>query len=417
MWRVVSAYVVDQKGARWFWGALFFSCILGLGFRATFSAGRVERELRFAFAKLEPQLKLKFEKADLVVANHLGLPAILLKISDVTGFYLPDYRWMKPIRLTTNQVELPISLFELMRGRAALNEVRLGDLEIIVPEQLLSVLWQFVSFQDQQIKDSHVSNGYDLNHEIGNKSDERSQFEVTKPHPVERVTVESIRIKGLPLSDVSITFRDVSVEITEQGRLTSQSHVVFRMGKNIEYRNIFLLINYDPQDQFLMASISGRLREGLLNGRFHWDQLRQSFYTEAKIDSAPMRALEQFLALGSSPSSTPFAFLNRLGRSIQKESWVSFNLSGFGYFGEAKNDLQLILGNFSLSSQNESLLIARLNYVYQLGEGRVEPFSVTFKGFPTDRFWSIFFPNYDSMAATLKDGRLNGVVQLNRDRV
>lgn len=349
-----SPFVVDQPGSTWFFYALVLAGLLGSSFRLYFSEQRVNQELRLAFARLEPELKLQFAGAKLSLDEGWLWPQVGISISDLQGSYQPSNQVNESIELRIDEILAPINFWALIRGRLELKVLELGHLTISMP----SASWSRLRNQTLQL--------YPLStpppQMVTAVTSESSQYQPVVPKPVSRVRIKSLRL----LSDSSVEwpfeFRQIKFDLDSKGRAEIASELFFPFQHWGSLPSLPLFFRWNPEDRFISVTLSGRFREGHLRLSGTFDFAQDFFNFEFLGRTLPVSEVQTFLKKWSQSVffKTFWAdFPLRYWLEADWPGWLTLEVSSLGYLSQDKS-AQVILRNTILEEGEQKWEVGTL---------------------------------------------------------
>lgn len=378
-----SPFVVDQRGLYWFWLAVIPALILAAIFRLSYSEVRVSAELRKAFLKLEPEIQLQFSGAKLNLSSGLLYPQISIQIFDLNGFYLNALHANEPIKFSVDEVNVPISLIELITGRLALNLLEVGHMQVSFDE---SILTHFT------IK-PETSNKFDLivPKSLGeNKTHIESSYRIEAPRPIERVRIKSIRPEGVWGKSLGLEFRNVELSLTPDGKAELSTIISFLFDKWGSQPSLPMITRWNPEDKFVTSAITSRWREGQINIVLILDPAQDFYSLEGGLRSLPLSSFMPFLKniLNSNQHWMDHFIWTDLINS-ETSGWVSFDFGVTGYLVQKKPAL-FTLRNLLIEDGIQVIEVSRYSQMLGQQSGLQEPLSVSLRHISFERFAKLF---------------------------
>lgn len=411
MFNRVSPFVVDQRGSKWFWLAVLPAIILATIFRLAFSESRVSNELRKAFSKIEPEVKVQFSGAKLSLSDGILYPQISIQIFDIEGVYLLDSKSdERPIRFKIDVVRAPIPLFELFSGRLGLSFLDIGHLQINLEQSFLSK-WQEGSLSSIQDTLPVLAEKDSVSASLKQEEVKESRYQPQLPRPVERVKIKSLRPEGAWGSSLGLELRAIDLIIAANGKAELSSQVGFLFEKWGHQPSLPIFMRWDPEDKFISTNIAGRWREGQMNVSFILDPSQDFFNLEGSVRSLPMLSFLPFLR-------TLLSFDKQWTQNLtwpnilqaDSSGWGSFDFGVSGYLIQDKPSL-FTLRNLLIEEGSEKLEVSRYSQSLSPARVEIEPFGVTLREVSYDRLKALFgLPDLDYLL--LNQGIFSGAVQV-----
>lgn len=349
-----SPFVVDQPGNTWFLYALVLAGLIGFSFRLYFSELRVSKELRLAFAILEPELKLQFAGAKLSLDEGWLWPQVALSISELQGSYHLSIGSSDTVDLHIDEVVAPINFWSLLQGRLELKVLELGHLSIRVPQSS----WSQIRNQTLQLDAIPVSSNSNEKHQ----DEVRSQYQPVVPKPVDRVLIKSIRLMNEASEEWPFELRQIKFDLDHKGRAEIASELFFPYQYWGSLPSLPVFFRWNPEDRFVSVTMSGRFREGHLRLSGTFDFAQDFFNFEFLGRTLPVHEVQVFLTkLSQSQFLKAFwaEFPLRYWLETEWPGWLTLEISSLGYLSQDKS-AQLILRNTRLEEGEQRWEIGTL---------------------------------------------------------
>lgn len=119
--------VSEQNGLRWIIVGVLVSLIVGFLFRGAYSPDRLTRLIRGSLSQLPSDVSLEFASARINLADGM-LPDLSVVVEDIK-ISSPNECWGHPL-LTANELRLPVSLRDLLKGRLYFRDAVLDQVEL-----------------------------------------------------------------------------------------------------------------------------------------------------------------------------------------------------------------------------------------------------------------------------------------------
>jgi hypothetical protein len=445
-----SPFVVDQKGPSWFFLALLPCLLLASAFRIFFSEVKITTELKKAFSKLEPELKLNFQGARLSLDSGFFYPKIALEIFEMKGFYTISSQNPYELSFHTDEIRIPLSLFELFSGRLQLDRVDIENLFVQLdqsPFHYQKILKKKTSAQESFNSPSsrvHFLKPYssDASQSKKKKSSRNPQYQPStvlvdidemlpenlllkmsfyRPEtskPIERVYVKSFRLGGLWGQSLGLELRHVDLKILKDGRAEGNSQLAFLFDQWGHQPLLPLEVRWNPEDQFISAHLGGRWKEGQVDLTLIVDPLQNFFSVEGLARSLPTKSFFHFMkSLYHKNLKWMNSFLWPDLLEAPLGGWVSFDLSLIGYLDPNKPS-QMTVRNFSIEDQSQKIEVSRMSQSVDLSikqnlkQGHQgDPFQVSLHRINQKLFQSLF--SFHSLSSVLSpETEISGLVEI-----
>jgi len=383
MFKRKSPFVVDQKGNFWFWLAVIPALLLALSFRLIFSEARIGSELRKAFVKLEPELKIQFSGARLSLKEGVFYPQIAIQVYDLSGSYFPHFITERPLRFEVDEIKAPIKIMELISGRLSLNLVELGNIELSLDQSLFDLVTSPAERPDlQTITQRQIK--------IPQANSPEPKYKLEVPRPVERVKIRSVRFGGAWGSKFGLELKNVDLSLDKEGRAQLDAQLGFSFDKWGNQPSIPLFIRWTPEDRFISSTLAGRWKEGQINVSIMVDPTQDFFSVEGILRSLPMSTFLPFISQIIKPNSNwtdNFMWPDLLTSEVS--GWGSFDFGVTGYLVQEKPAL-FSLRNLIIEDGNQKIEVGRYSQTLDLDAQSNEPFLVSFQEVEFSKLKALF---------------------------
>lgn len=348
--KVNSPFVVDQQGRSRFLYGLVLASLLGFGFRQYFSEQRVSQELRLAFSRLEPELKLQFVGARLSLDEGWFWPQVGIVISDLKGSYQISPQIKEPIDLQIDEVIAPIDFWALIGGHLKLKVLELGHLSIRIP----SATW--TQLRNQTLPMSSLPTVVVPVLPTSFKDSKIPRYEPSIPKPVNQVRIKSLRLLSEENIDWPFEFRQIKFDLDSKDRAEIASQLFFPYQHWGSLPSLPLFFRWNPEDRFISVNLSGRFREGHLRLSGTFDFAQDFFNFEFLGRTLPVNEIQIFLQKWSQSQFfknfwTDFPL--RYWLEAEWPGWLNLEVSSLGYLSQDKSS-QVILRHVLLEEGDQN---------------------------------------------------------------
>lgn len=316
-----SDLVTDQPGSLVFIAGICIAIVFGLLFRGVFSSEKVKEQITIASLQIHKDLKVDFESANLSLSSH-GLPRIAVIIKNIT-MSSENSCWMKP-QVKIDQITLPISLKSLLFGKAGIEEVQIGKMQLKINGELKNCYSEV---------DAKVATPVGITNQkavslVQNEVAAAAQISTD----VRTVRIDEFKINHDKLNDIPSIITDVSISLKSDKPkiilLKAQSYFYNENQQRDYSSRAELNIEYSEfPEKKLQTHVFGQFREG------HFTIQMQN-----RLDESQYNVEIDFRHL---PLSKIFSTLQRFGLLLDinpRQAWLSLKGRSRGFIDKISTE-------------------------------------------------------------------------------
>ncbi len=313
--------VTDQPGFAIFIIGVSISLVFGILLRGFFSSEKIRNHIALAASQIHKNVKVEFEDVKLSLSKN-GIPRVAVIISNISAVS-EDICLMSP-QVKINEIVLPISMKNLFSGKAAIEKIMMGNVQLLLNGELKNC--RELQFENENSKFSNsqqktvslVGVGQSLPSQLSTDLKELS---------IDEFKVFHNKTNDIPfiLTDVAILLKSIQPKIV---LLKAQSYF-FNENQKVDYSSraeLNLEYNEFPEKK-LQTHIFGQFREG------HFTIQMQNRVDEGQYNVE--------IDLRHLPLSKIFSTLQRYGISSEmnpKQVWLSLKGKSQGFIDKIKSE-------------------------------------------------------------------------------
>ncbi len=389
--------IAEQPGLAVLLGGLFLALALGGLFRSVFSPQRIKAALGTALAQARIDAQVKFSSATLSL-SHRGLPRLSILIGNIV-VDSKDPCLLGP-NVTIDELELPISVSELIKGHFTVDHLRAGQVSVDL------------TMAPSQCGDWNKTAGPLLDHPAPAAASPQIAAAPAAPGPVQKsisfqvtdiksLTVGQLQIKYLPQKNLEMKVANLLVELKkrEPRVINVRGDLLFpKENFGIDYLSaaqLFVELTPDHTSSF----VEGFLREGQYKWSVKYANAEGEVESDLQFKHIP---LSQMYKIAKHRKSFDREF-------NMQQMWMSLNLRLKDKVANLKK-ARLNFSDLKLEGDLGDIESPQF-YLEPLENPKVSPVDIQIKDLSVVKFFSFF--GWAHPSPTLADlGHLTGQIHL-----
>lgn len=275
--------IAEQSGMVVLVSGLLIAFFIGLVVRAAVAPTRVKAMIENAAQTIHKDVQVTFQDAEVSLSDGI-LPRFAVVISNVVMSSTQEC-WMQP-QLTVDQLRLPVSLYGLLSGRGALEQIQADNVNV----QLLG------EYKDCRKQLSEASNPHDSISEpprlVSLQENSSSSTQGKYANRIESVTIEKLQIGAERYPNYKISLHDLGFRIKNfesRWMVLNAKTQLFpdqQIGDYFSHANIHIEYKESPEAT-LQAHFFGNWREGYYSLVGNYSPADESFVLETELKHIP----------------------------------------------------------------------------------------------------------------------------------
>jgi len=277
--------VAEQSGFALSMAGILLSIFIGLTVKSSLAPEKVLRLIDQAAARIDKRMNAKVGAAWISLSDGI-FPEVSVVVKDLV-ISSEEGCWMRP-HLEVDEMKLPMSFFQLIRGRIHIHQILAGDVALTLRAPLSECKERSPASAPQEgtaTSASQVPTGGQLAADIRELSKAGGQ--------IDEISIQNFHIHYLPIAFTTVNIRDFNIQVSsENPKIIHSAGILYLAGETLsgDYSSTAkVAVDFvENEETQWKISMSGQWREGHYDFKVGYRPENQNLDLDLNMEHIPL---------------------------------------------------------------------------------------------------------------------------------